>query len=169
MNLAVITLIVEVFGVAAIITSLLYLAIQIRQSNRATQSATASEISARFVTWMEKFSSMENLKFIMTDEKKALEELTVPDLVEIFAAIQITFKMIEEMHYQYSKGYIDEELWIGWRAWFGNVKSYNINEVFFAAKRSNYSPAFAKFWNELPNSKGDNLVTLAVSCKKSDQ
>ena len=117
MNWLAITAVAEVIGVLVVVGSLVYLAVQVKQSNETSRAATASHVSERFGAWLESIWAIksERVKRALFFGPSTVDNLTPIELGEAFSIVQIGFRMMEEMHYLYCKGFIDESLWEGYQ------------------------------------------------------
>lgn len=160
MNWVAVSAIAEVFGVIAVIISLIYLATQIRQSNQAAQAAATDQITGRFIHWMNEAFGDENIKTYFAGGLQSMKGCTVSEGMEFFGKIQNLFRIMEEIYFHRQKGFIDDDIWIGWESWLANMKSYDVVQFFYSQKRKNFSPNFQQYWEELPESTEIGLVAL---------
>ncbi|TNE36774.1 MAG: hypothetical protein EP347_10130 [Alphaproteobacteria bacterium] len=145
MNWQAIIAVSEVIGVLAVIVSLIYLATQIRQSNLAAQAAATDQITSRFINWMEMGLGDTHIKGHFLNGLKGLKGRSAVENMEFFDRIQNLFKIMEEIHFHRRRGFIEDDNWIGWRAWIANMKSYDVCQFFYDHKKSNFSPSFQAF------------------------
>jgi hypothetical protein len=163
MNWEAVAAISEATGVAGVIVSIIYLAHQVRQSGYATKAATVDQITGRFIDWMTTNTRTENVKKYFREGIPALVEATDDEVMEFYAAIQSLFKIIEEIQYHRSQGFIDDDIWIGWDNWFGNMKSYEVVAYFYKLKKDNMSPSFRDYWDNLAENPDNSLVSIVRS------
>jgi len=154
----------EILGVAAVIGSLIYLALQVRQSSQVSKTTAASQLASRFTEWMNMAMASAVIRDSFLDPDSA-RALPAPAVMELFGYIQVLFKIIEEMYVLRRSGFVDDDLWRGWASWFANMKGYEIIKFFYHMKRENFSPTFQSFWDDLPESSSDNLVSIVRAFK----
>jgi hypothetical protein len=90
-------------------------------------------------------------------------EATDEEVMDFYSAIQSLFKIIEEIQYHRLKGLIDEDIWVGWDNWFGNMKSYEVVAYFYELKKQNMSPFFREYWENLEERPDNSLVSIVRS------
>jgi len=154
----------QALGVVAVIGSLIYLALQVRQSSQVAKTTAASQLASRFTEWMNVAMASQVIRDSFLDVDSA-RKLSAPDTMQLFGYIQILFRMIEEMYVLRRSGFVDDDLWLGWKSWFGNMKAYEIVSFFYDMKRENFSPDFQGFWEDLPESSSENLVSIVSAFK----
>ena len=163
MNWEAVGAISEAFGVIGVIVSLIYLALQVRQSNHATQAATADQITTRFIDFMNIAAGDSLFMKSFREGLPLVKSLSSEDKIKVLGMIQSLIKIIEEIHYQRVKGFIDDEAWAGWSDWFSNMKSYELVQFFYQHKKSNYSKGFRSYWDDLVPRTDNSLMALMKS------
>jgi hypothetical protein len=153
----------EAIGVIGVIVSLIYLALQVRQSNHATQAATADQITTRFIDFMNIAAGESLFMNSFREGLPLVKSLSSEDKIKVLGMIQSLLKIIEEIHYQRLKGFIDDEAWAGWSDWFSNMKSYEVVQFFYQHKNSNYSKGFRSYWEDLVPRADNSLIALMQS------
>jgi hypothetical protein len=153
----------EAIGVIGVIVSLIYLALQVRQSNHATQAATADQITTRFIDFMNIAAGESLFMNSFREGLPLVKSLSSEDKIKVLGMIQSLLKIIEEIHYQRLKGFIDDEAWAGWSDWFSNMKSYEVVQFFYQHKNSNYSKDFRSYWEDLVPRADNSLIALMQS------
>jgi hypothetical protein len=162
MNWEAVAAISEATGVVGVIVSLIYLAHQVRQAGYATKAATVDQITARFIDWMT--TNTRTMKYFR-EGIPGLIEASDDEVMDFYAAVQTLFKIIEEIQYHRFKRLIDDDIWIGWDNWFGNLKSYEVMAYFYELKKDNMSPPFREYWDNLAENPNNNLVSIVRSLK----
>jgi hypothetical protein len=165
MNWEAVAAISEATGVVGVIVSLIYLAHQVRQAGYATKAATVDQITARFMDWMTTNIRKKTTMKYFSEVIPALIEASDDEVMEFYAAIQTLFKIIEEIQYHRFKRLIDDDIWIGWDNWFGNLKSYEVMAYFYELKKDNMSPPFREYWDNLAENPDNNLVSIVRSLR----
>ena len=163
MNWEAVGAISEAIGVIGVIVSLIYLALQVRQSNHATQAATADQITTRFIDFMNMAAGDTLFMNSFREGLPFVKSLSSEDKIKVLGMIQSLLKIIEEIHYQRLKGFIDDEAWAGWSDWFSNMKSYELVQYFYQHKKGNYSAGFRNYWDHLVPRNENSLMTLMLS------
>jgi hypothetical protein len=105
----------EILGAIAVVISLGYLATQIRSNTSALRRAASRDAVTGVNGWFASVTTdnatanlfgrgVENFASLSADESARFR----------FIYFQL-FKVIEDMHFQYEEGVLDEEQWEGWR------------------------------------------------------
>jgi len=157
----------EALGALGVIVSLVYVGKQLHMSNQAAEAAAADQITHRFLEWMLHIAGDDSVARYFREGAGALKQATPSEVMRLFGSIQVLLKVIEEMHHHRMKGFIDDDTWSGWENWFANMKSYDIVQLFFIEKESNYSQAFREFWHNMPARTDGSLVSIVNKAKSS--
>ena len=128
----------EAVGIAAIIVSLIFVGLEVRQSATATRGATqqaladsAREASAALVA--DKETAELTLRFLSADDWSDFNEVERFRVVLLFTSL---LRVYEDAHYQWNEGNLAPELWTGWDE---------------SMSRAAYRPGVAKYWDERRN------------------
>lgn len=107
--------IAQVGGALAVFPSLVYLAVQIRQSARATRAETARESVAAIRHFNEAMVSNPAAAKIFKLGAEDLSKLTEDERAQFAHLAFIFFMTAQDLHFQFTKGALDPEVWGGWR------------------------------------------------------
>ena len=131
-------------GIAVVIT-LIYLAIQIRQNTRSTRTQSWQAAVASVSDWSLEIGRDPEATRILQEGSADFDALSQIERGQYSLLMNAFIRNCENIHYQYSKGAIDESTWSGWaertiatldapgaRAWW---------EISYSA----YSPEFQAF------------------------
>jgi hypothetical protein len=100
----------EIAGALAVIVTLGYLAIQIRQGINSVQGATELEASKQFTDWHARITNSIELRTVW-DKAAGGESLSDVERVQYMWLISELFFMIEGFFRQYKRGLISESSW----------------------------------------------------------
>ena len=97
-------------GALAVIATLVYLAIQVRQNSAGIQATAELEASGRLAQFVTRISTDQNMRRIWEDvsDGKELPEEDSRDYVWLMAEF---FHMSEGIYIQYSRGFLSDEIW----------------------------------------------------------
>ena len=110
MNWDAIGAIAELLGALAVFLTLVYLSIQIRQSNRSTQSVAELEASRQLTEAARRIGRDPQMRQIW-DQVADGRELGEDDHSAFLWLLSEVFFMCEGVFLQYKKGFLSEELW----------------------------------------------------------
>jgi len=104
----------QVIGAIAVVVSLIYVALQIRQNTAAIRSATAQSVHEHFANWYQQFATDESLSEVAVKGLKdygALSETQKARFVSIFMAF---LSYGQNAFLKWRQGLLSQSLWIGW-------------------------------------------------------
>jgi len=99
----------------AVVISLIYLAIQIRRNTEAERTSTYQSIVSDFGTMNNNLAGNPDLSHMFVEALENYHEFSDEDKARISQMFFQIFRMFENMFYQQKKGYLDQDLWIGWK------------------------------------------------------
>jgi len=145
----------EIVSGVAVIISLVYLAIQIRTNTEAERSATYQSIVSDFGALNNTMASTPELSHLFVEAMENYLQLTSDQKARISQLFFQCFRYFENMFYQHKKGYLDEEVWIGWKRLMLTYYSRPGFKTWWSHRREVFSEPFANF---LETEKPDRLV-----------
>ena len=144
MNWDAISAISEIIGAIAVVVTLIYLAVQVRQSTKSIQSST---LQANTGVWTSLFSSLADKDVAAA---YAVGMSGAPDIkpiqyTQFFLMCRAMFVAFENQFYQYRQGTLDEETYLGYaRAISTQLMSMPGFRVWWAQSRDVFSPSFVE-------------------------
>ena len=114
MNWDALSAIAELAGSLAVIVTLIYLAIQLRQQNDVTRSQIEQQRADSVIQLSALYSSPENLGLltkVMLDRALTPEDLSEEELLHLRLVLSPLRANLENTYQQYLSGYISEELY----------------------------------------------------------
>lgn len=145
MNWDAVAAVAELLGALAVIASLAYLALQIRQNTRSMRSATYDSLVGRFVDWIQPIAGDPNLaasfEAVVEDWDGATPEQRSRMVYMMFGA----FKLFENFYYQARQGTLDEAQWAGWRNLIFLYFSRPGVQAWWELRRDAFSSDFQQF------------------------
>ena len=147
----------EVLGAVAVVLTLVYLAVQIRQNSQAVKNSAAQTLLTE---------ANESLRVASSDPATAravilgqtlFEELSEEGRAQFVTWMFAWMRTTELAYFQYVQGYIDEEIWEGQRAHQQQLihapaikKWWAHRRCFFSQRFQNYMDEFAALENDVP-------------------
>ena len=111
---------VEFAGIAAIVMSLVFVGLQLRQSQ---EIALAAQYQARAEAAQNMFMSMQESGMAISAIQKPAAEMTPAERYTIDNLHRWSWTHYDNMHYQYVAGFLDEESWKGQKVHIESVYS----------------------------------------------
>ena len=149
MNWSAVGALSDLIGALAVVVSLIYLAIQIRQNTNALRAETAREVVASIRAINTTVASDPELFRIFSTMTENPSQLSPQERGRATHLLFNHFRAIEDAHRQYTKGNLDEEVWAGWsRVLYDYINSPGWRE-YWNLRRDLFSSTFARYVNEL--------------------
>ena len=147
MNWAAIGAVSDMLGAAAVVLSLIYVAAEVRHNTTALSRAASADAIAGIRHWNETLIGDPAMARIFSqgvEDMNALDE----DGRTRFIVLMLNFlKTFEDMHYQFSKGAMEPEVWHGWEE-LGRIYLTRPGiRQYWGERRQVFSPVF-QAWME---------------------
>jgi len=110
MKLSKIVDISQIIGVIAVVLSLIFIGIQIKQNTNATKAAVRQSVATNDIAYL---STSLNSEIIANANAKIAdgEDLTTTEREQLIWQQYVNFMAFETVHYHYNEGYVEKELW----------------------------------------------------------
>lgn len=144
MTLNEIALFAEIVGSIAVVASLAYLAVQVRQNTRATQSATyQSVVSNSLEILASMYSENGNVElWLRANELDA--DLSPAERMRFHFLMLAMFRHFDNLHYQHAHGAIESEQWQGYAHLLDGYLSSPGVAAWWASNSAGFSAGFRK-------------------------
>jgi hypothetical protein len=139
----------EIIGGLAVVISLVYLAIQVRQNTDSVRSATLQTNTA---LWSSLLSDMADSGTVeaYTIGLSGRKDISPKQYTQFFLLCRGLFAAFENQHYQYRCGILDEETYKGYaRAISEQLLAFAGFRIWWEQSRDVFSPPFVKHVDEL--------------------
>lgn len=113
----------EIVGALAVVTSLVYLGIQIRNQNNEARLVAIHEISAGFRQSLQAFSAG-NLPVIFAKANEDFDSLTDAEAIQILSGLVPMLRLWEEAFIQNERGRLESRVWDGINSQYSSYLSY---------------------------------------------
>ena len=133
MNWEAIGAIGEVAGAVGVITTLGYLAVQIRQNTKAVRLSTVHSTNEGFRSQAAIIGGSNSVAAVYASGLTEPEKLNLADRVQFYALLHNQVRGYEEAFYQHSEGALDPRVWEGMHGQMLNTSSL---------------PGFKKYWQD---------------------
>ncbi|HSG87780.1 MAG TPA: hypothetical protein VLA56_01110 [Pseudomonadales bacterium] len=134
----------ELVGGVAIIVSLVYVGIQIRQSTNASKAATAQAFSKQYSDLNQMLVTADTRR-VFARGMNGLEALPADERVSFMAVLSSISRTLEAFHFQTLKGGLDKELYEGWLTQYLDLLATKGGSDFWAIRRHQYTGRFVEF------------------------
>jgi len=104
----------EAVGLLAVVGSLVFVGLEVRQGAEATRAATAQSLNDGWLEWNLTMSNPENWRPVSRlFELEDLSEATYEDAAAVSSLMRSLFQHWSNLHWQYLKDQLDQRLWDG--------------------------------------------------------
>ena len=135
----------EFMGGIAVVISLVYLAIQIRSNTETERTSTYQSIVSDFGALNNTMASTPELSHLFVQAMENYHQLSSDQKSRISQLFFQCFRYFENMFYQHKKGYLDDEVWTGWKRLMLTYYSSPGFQTWWEHRRDVYSEPFAIF------------------------
>ena len=135
----------EIIGSIAVIISIVYLAIQIRTNTEAERTLTYQAVVSDFGALNNTMASTPELSHLFVEAMEDYHQLSSDEKARISQLFFQCFRYFENMFYQHRKGYLDEEVWIGWKRMMLTYYSRPGFQTWWEHRKDVYSEPFGLF------------------------
>ena len=139
MNLESIAHLAEIASSIAVIVSLIYVGLQVRQNTRALMATTYNAVTANSVAILSPMYTDPEFTAFLERMQAAPDAGTSADKLRFHMLLLTAFRHWDNLHYQFRNGTLDPEMWrcydrtmtrwfenAAWRAWFrANADSFS--------------------------------------------
>lgn len=146
----------EIIGGLAVVVSLVYLSIQIRMNTEAERTSTYQSIVSDFGALNNTMASTPELSHLFVEAMENYHPLNPDQKARISQIFFQCFRYFENMFYQNQKGYLDDEVWIGWKRLMLTYYASPGFQTWWEHRRDVFSEPFAVF---LETAKLDRKIT----------
>ncbi len=145
----------EFISSIGVIVSLVYLAAQIRKSTETERTSTYQSVVSDFGSLNRTMASNAELSYLYVRALENFAELDVAEKARISQLFFATFHYFENMYYQYQKGYLEEDVWRGWKRLMLTYYARPGFQTWWSIRRDVFSNSFGEF---LEASKPDRYI-----------
>ncbi len=163
MNLEQLANLGELLGGIAVIASLIYLAIQIRQNTKTVKSSTLSVNSQIWTTMLLTLGDKDNVA-AFTYGYFPMENMDPQKFTQFQLQCRALFVSMEQQHYQYTQGTLDADTYEGYARSISNtILPFPGFRVYWDMYREDFSPLFRNHLDDLianvEPATGDTIMT----------
>lgn len=133
----------QIVGAAAVVATLGYLAIEIRQNTRVARSATRQAIADMTIKYASQLVEDKSLAEAFLRDYQG-HEVDPADRLRLYARHYMTLRNWENTHWQFVNGMLSEDEWRGFRLNLKTVFEWESTRVYWAGERHLYSTAFQR-------------------------
>jgi hypothetical protein len=169
MNWEAIGAIGEVLGAAAVVVTLGYLAVQIRQNSQAVKNSAAQSLLSEANGSLRVAASDPGTARAVILGQTLFDDLSEAERAQFLAWIFAWMRTIEQAYFQYAQGYIDEEIWEGHRAHHRQLIQAPAIKMWWSLRRCFFSQKFQNYMDEVAALGSDVISPTEAIQQLSDE
>jgi hypothetical protein len=104
----------QVIGAVAVVVSLIYVAMQIRQNTSAVRAATAQSVHEHFANWYQLFAADASLAAVAVKGLKEYASLSETEKARFVAMFMSFLSYSQNAFLKWRQGLLAPSLWLGW-------------------------------------------------------
>lgn len=135
----------ELLGSIAVFISLIYLAFQIRSSTETARMSTYQSVVSDFSALNQSMTSTPELSLLFVNAQEDFDSLGADEKAKVSQLFFMCFRNFENMYYQHHKGYLEEELWVGWKRLMLTYFARPGFQSWWSIREHVYSQSFGEF------------------------
>lgn len=151
-------LVAEVIGAAAVVVSLVFVGLQINESNQLARSAATQAKIEQMAEFSRVLLQTPGVPELLT-KTVARQPLTPAEQVQLGLVFRYGERLQEGVYYQYLEGRIDPDLWEAHRAQVRAAQNNPANDSFWSREKNFYSKRYREF-RDADNLKARDGVTI---------
>ena len=148
MDLEQIYFISEIVAALAVIGSLIYVAIQLRQNTTTVRIAAGQAHVDAYDNLISKLLESDGLTELWVKADKGIADLNAVEQTQVLAFVGVMFRNFEGAYIQWHEGVLDERFWQGIFRSMAEQYSSQAVQVFWGMRRSWYSDEFGAWFDE---------------------
>ena len=145
MNLNDLANIGQVIGAIAVVISLIYVALQIRQNTNAVRSATAQTVHEHFAKWYHLMAADAELSRIAANGLRDYSSLSEQERVRFVAAFMSFLSYSQNAFLKWREGLLASPLWLGWELVIMNLVCAPGGKAFWKDRAYMFGDEFRRY------------------------
>jgi len=145
MNLTDLANIGQVIGAIAVVISLIYVALQIRQNTNAVRAATVQSVHEHFANWYTTFASDPSLSAVVINGLKDYGSLSETDKARLVAIFMAFLSYSQNAFLKWRQGLLAPSLWLGWEQVIMNLVCAPGGKAFWKERSYLFGEEFRRY------------------------
>ncbi len=137
----------EVMGAIAVVVSLLYVAVQIRQNTKIVAANTIQAVSTASSDITMRLAESSELSELVLKIFSESENLTPKESMRMELIQRAAFRNYENYYYQHKRGYLEDDMWTGYRHTMLTRVTGRYGEVWWKTHQVAFGKSFVDFVN----------------------
>ena len=142
----------ELIGAFAVVFSLVYLSLQIRNQNRESQAAATHEISQAFRDSINGFASLDKADLYVRGNE-AWDILSTSEKFVLIASVQQILRVWEEAFHQHNERRLPDKVWNVMHSQYSNIMSAQSFCRIWDIRKEFFDPEFREYVDNIEKSE----------------
>ena len=139
----------EVVGAAAVVVTLIYLSVQIRQNTRSNQVSAEIEALEQLSNWVTRISTDKDAQRLWDLVAEGSEPLSTEDSGQYLWIMGELFWVVESAFVQYRRGYLSKEAWMRFETTLAGTLDNKLTREWWENREVPHSPEFRNYVDRL--------------------
>jgi hypothetical protein len=135
----------EFLGSLVVLISLVYLAIQVKRNTETARSSAYQAIVSEFSSLNHAMAGTADLSMLFVNAMESFATLRIDEKARMSQIFFVLFRNFENMYYQYYKGYLEDDVWIGWKRLMLTYHARPGFQSWWSMRSDTFSPLFVEF------------------------
>jgi hypothetical protein len=135
----------QIVGAIAVVISLIYVALQIRQNTNAIRAATAQSVHEHFANWYNSFARDASLSQIAINGLKEYGSLSEADKARCVAVFMAFLSYSQNAFLKWRQGLLEPSLWLGWEQVIMNLVCAPGGKAFWKERSYLFGEEFRRY------------------------
>ena len=157
MNWEAIGVIADVVAAIAVVLTLCFLAVQLRQNSNSLKANAAQSVIQSLANAYNTTAMSPELCYVIVVGAKDMSKLTELEKAQLYMWLTSWFRLVEQAYLHYLKGHIPKTTWSGQYTHIQAAMSGDAIASFWATRKGIYSVEFQEFVEKLDSSKVENI------------
>lgn len=145
MNLTDLANIGQVIGAIAVVISLIYVALQIRQNTNAVRAATAQSVHEHFANWYHLIAADAELSRIAANGLRDYQSLSENERTRFIASFMSFLSYSQNAFLKWRQGLLAPSLWLGWEQVMMNLFGAPGGKAFWKERGYMFGDEFRRY------------------------
>jgi hypothetical protein len=163
MNWNAIAAIADALAAVAVVASLLYLAVQVRQNTRQNRLGAQQVLVNELGNALQAQAQNRQLAGLVLKGLQDVESLDAVDKIQFLSHISHILRLYEAVFFHRLEGTLDERIWKGFEGAIADVLSYPGMQEVLRMRRNHLSDVFISYLSELATRKSTRPIFGEVS------
>ena len=139
----------QVVGAFAVVFTLVYLAVQVRQNTRGTRRVATAEATTAFREWGQHITADTSMRRAYLKGLRGLKNLSEDEKALFWGIIFNVFKVAEQLHLQHLDSAMDAGVWAGWEYTLSGILTTTGCQQYYQERRRSFNPRFQEWLDNL--------------------